>query len=308
MLTLETIPANIFPNGLCATIGNFDGVHLGHRQLIKQALQSALARNLNFAAITFWPHPRTVLADPAAHRPLSSRQRRRELFAEAGVPILIELPFTSSFAAISAPRFIKEYLVPARLRHLVIGHDFNFGHNREGTIEMLEKLGRQNGFGIAQLAPVKESGHIVSSSRLRKLLEAGKVAEAAGLLGYNYAIDGIVEHGEARGRKLGFPTANLGNVETLIPADGVYATIAHLDGKKYGAITNIGMNPTFSGARRTIETFLLDASGDFYGDEMRLEFIQRLRDERKFANPAELSSQIENDVMAAKAISLRLLQ
>lgn len=308
MLALEEIPTSSFPKGLCATIGNFDGVHLGHRRLIEMARQSAEKKNLDFAVITFWPHPREIIGRPDAHEALSSRACRRRLLEEAGVPILIELPFTRGFASITARRFIEEHLIPAGLKHLVVGHDFSFGHRREGTIDMLKKLARENSFTVDQLAPVQVGGQTVSSSHLRSLLAEGKVSEAAQLLGRFYALEGIVEHGEARGRQLGFPTANLGSIKTLLPASGVYATIAHIGGKTFRAVSNIGSNPTFNGQRKTVETFLIDASGDFYGQDMRLEFIKRLRDERKFPDAEQLAVQIEKDIAEARAASTSIFQ
>lgn len=306
MLALERISSTAFPNGLCATIGNFDGVHLGHRRLIESARQSADEQGLDFAVITFWPHPRDVLGAPGSHLPLASREMRRELLTQLDVHVLIELPFTADFAALSGSQFVEDFLLPANLRHLFVGHDFSFGHKREGTPEVLARLGKVHGFGISRLAPVRVDGQTVSSSHLRRLIAEGDVAEAARLLGHFYVLEGIVEAGEGRGHKLGFPTANLGQIKTLLPGTGVYATRARIGGKSYNSITNIGSNPTFNGQRVTVETFLLDASGDFYGREMKLEFIKRLRGERKFSDSAELAAQIEKDRAQAQNIFANL--
>lgn len=308
MLAFEEIPVNAFPKGLCATIGNFDGVHLGHKRLIEQARQSAAEKNLDFAVLTFWPHPREVLGPPEIHTSLSGRECRRKLLERLGTPILIELPFTPHFASITARCFIEDYLVPAGLKHLVVGYDFNFGHNREGTIDVLEELAKENSFTVEQVAPVQAGAQTVSSSHLRRLLANGEVSEAAKLLGRFYTLEGVVEHGDARGRQLGFPTANLGDISTLLPASGVYATMAHFGGQTFRAITNIGTNPTFNGQRKTVETFLLDASGDFYGQAMSLEFIKRLRDERKFPNSEALAAQIKKDIAASKSAATYIPQ
>lgn len=302
MKVLTHIPPNACPKGLCATIGNFDGLHLGHRALINHAFKEAREKDLDLAIISFWPHPREVLRADKSHVPLVTQVERRKLLESLGVPLLIELPFTPDFAALSASDFIRQYLLPAPLRHLVVGHDFTLGHNREGSIEVLRSLSDQYGFGVTQLQAINAAAMPVSSSRLRSLISEGKVREAAVLLGRHYSMEGKIASGEGRGHTLGFPTANLEDIATLIPGSGIYATIAHVDDRAYGALTNIGNNPTFNGKRQTVETFLLDASGDFYGKRMRLDFIERLRDEQKFESPKALVTQIEKDVAKARQI------
>lgn len=296
------IPSHASQKGLCATIGNFDGLHLGHRALINQTFREAQTRGLDLAIISFWPHPREILHASQFHAPLVTREERTKLLETLGVPLLIELPFTPEFAALSASDFIAGQLCPAGLRHLVIGHDFTLGHNREGTFEVLQDLSRQHGFGVTRLNAINAGAFPVSSSRLRNLISEGKVEEAATLLGRVYSIKGTIENGDGRGRKLGFPTANLGGISTLIPGSGIYATVAHIDGKSWKAITNIGSNPTFGGKKQTVETFLLDATGDFYGKKMQLDFIERLRDERKFPSADALAAQISKDAARARQV------
>lgn len=302
MQVLPNLPPNASQRGLCATIGNFDGVHLGHRALINQAALEAETRGLDLAIISFWPHPREILLANQSHVPLVTREERRKLLEKLGAPLLVELPFTPEFAALSANEFITSYLCAAGLRHLVIGHDFTLGHNREGTFEVLQDLSRQHGFGVTRLDAINAGIFPVSSSRLRNLISEGTVQEASALLGRVYSLEGTIEMGDGRGRKLGFPTANLGGIATLIPGSGIYATVAHIDGKSWKAITNIGNNPTFAGKKQTVETFLLDAAGDFYGKKMRLDFIERLRDEQKFPSATALATQIRQDVAKARQI------
>ena len=304
-VTSELSPS-FFPRGLCATIGNFDGVHAGHRLLIENAAKEAAERNLDFAAITFWPHPRQVLH--SNHIPLSSLSSRRRLLAACGVPLLVELPFTHEFASLSAENFIEFWLLPARLRHLAVGHDFLMGHKRQGNRQLLTELSRKNGFTLSRLPVLQIDGQTVSSSLLRQLLADGQVAKAARMLGRFYSVEGEIEAGTARGRKMGFPTANLGQIHTLLPKDGVYATIAHIDGKAFAAVTNIGKNPTFNAAARTVETFLLDASGDFYGKNMTLDFVDRLRDEKRFEDMDSLSAQIALDAAKARTLAEAFIQ
>ena len=302
MKIVDCLENAVCQKGLCATIGNFDGVHIGHRALIERAKSAAKAQNLDLGLITFWPHPRQVLASSSGHMPLSTRKERANLLNSLKIPLIVELPFTADFAALSAEEFVMRHLMPAGLRHLVVGHDFSLGRGREGNSEVLDQLAQSCGFTIERLAAVTVSDQPVSSSRLRHLLAEGKVQDAALLLGRFYSVEGIVEKGLGRGHKLGFPTANLGQIHTLLPAQGAYATLAEINGKRFKAMTNIGLNPTFNGQKQTVESFLLDASGDLYGQRMRLEFVRRLRPEQKFHSPEALVQQLGNDVIQARKI------
>lgn len=285
--------------GSCVTIGNFDGVHLGHQALIKKARDIAADKNLNFALMTFWPHPRLIVPGHAGHLYLTGQEERLRLLKALGVPKVLEIPFTADLAAMSARDFIKEFLLPLNPRSLVIGHDFTLGHNREGNVQSLNSLGKEYGFEIEQLPPLLHDGLPVSSTRLRKLIEEGDVTAAALLLGRPYALEGTVIHGFGRGATLGFPTANMEVGKRLLPGMGVYAAIAQIDGKTCPAVVSIGRNPTFNGGEISVESFLLDCTENLYGKNLRLEFIQRLRGQCKFPNAEALVARIQLDVLAA---------
>lgn len=277
-------------------------MHQGHRSLLELAGKIASENNLDFEIVTFWPHPRDVLRGKGSHRPLSSGSERLNLLKSAGASEIHEIPFTKELAVLSAEQFVSDYLMPLGMRELVIGHDFTLGCNREGDATLLARIGEKHGFHVTQAEVFKINGLPVSSTLLRNFISEGRVREAAQMLGRNYALSGKIAHGEARGAGLGFPTANLGAIDELVPANGVYATFADVDGKRYRAVTNIGTNPTFNGKTRTIESFLLDGRGDLYDRPLRLEFVERLRGEKKFDSPASLIRQIEADIATAKAL------
>lgn len=286
----------------CVTIGNFDGVHLGHQSLISLARQIADSEALDFYLITFWPHPREVLRKGVAHKPLLGRREKKRFLRLAGADRIIELPFTPELGAQSAAEFVTTTLAPLDTTKLVIGHDFSLGRQREGNAARLVELGRSAGFDVVQAPAFSVAGVPVSSTRLRNAIQAGDVAQAAALLGRRHFINGKVAHGYGRGGKLGFPTANLINADALLPANGVYATLAELDGRRFSSVTNIGFNPTFDNASLSIETFFLDANLDLYGRELRLEFVELLRHERKFASASDLAEQIALDVERARSL------
>lgn len=286
----------------CLTIGNFDGVHLGHQSLLGLAAKIASEKNLDFQIVTFWPHPREVLRGKACHLPLASRAERIRLLKAAGASVVREIPFTPVLASLTAEQFVEDYLLPLGIRELAIGHDFTLGRQREGDAPLLEKIGSKFGFGVTQAAAFEVDGAPVSSTRLRECLSRGDVNSASKMLGRKYALAGKIAHGAGRGAGLGFPTANLGPVCELVPANGVYATHASIGGKKYRAVTNIGCNPTFGGTARTIESFLLACNGDLYGSDLRLEFVERLRGEQKFDSPASLARQIQLDIARAESL------
>lgn len=286
----------------CLTIGNFDGVHRGHQALISLARETAASENLDFILLTFWPHPREVLKNGAVHKPLLSHFEKQRLLRLAGAESIIELPFTPALAAKSAEEFIAEDLAPLDIAKLVIGHDFSLGHAREGNATKLTELGRKFGFEVTQAPPFCVDGIPVSSTRLRTAIQAGDVGAAAALLGRYHFINGKVVHGYGRGGKIGFPTANLADPDALLPGNGVYATIAKLGDRAFKAVTNIGFNPTFASASLSIETFFLDTNQDLYGRDLRLEFVELLRHERKFTSASELTCQIALDTERARSI------
>lgn len=286
------------------TIGNFDGVHLGHQALIRRTVAVARAAGLRALVMTFWPHPRAVLGDGQAPPPLTTRAERRRRIMALGIDDLLELPFTPDLAITSPEEFVRQRLLPLNVRELLIGHDFSLGRGRTGGPEVLRALGERYCFGLEQLEPVRCGGDIVSSSRIRRCVAEGDVATAAALLGCRHVCEGRIEHGLGRGAGLGFPTANLTPPETLLPPPGVYAARAVVEGLPgpRQAVTNIGRNPTFAGAALTVESFLPDTDGDLYGRMLRLEFVERLRDERRFSGPEELTEQIARDVARARRL------
>lgn len=290
------------PNGSCVTIGNFDGVHLGHQSLIHRALDIGHANNLETVAITFWPHPRLILPAYGEHFPLSTREERLGLLEAAGVENILEIAFTPSLASMGARDFVRQYLLPLNLRHLVVGHDFTLGRGREGNADFLDKLAKEWGFVVNRVTPLFLDGEVISSTRLRGAIKKGEMELAARLLGRPYKLCGKVVHGQGRGTGLGFPTANLGQYEALLPAHGVYASLASYDGKRYLALTNIGANPTFGHNKTSVESFLLDCDQNIYGKRLCIEFLARIREERTFASPHELVGQISKDMEKARQI------
>ncbi|MDR2695841.1 MAG: bifunctional riboflavin kinase/FAD synthetase [Deltaproteobacteria bacterium] len=290
------------PEGSIVTIGNFDGLHMGHRRLLERARQKAEERRIPCAVVSFWPHPLRVLA--AAHAPplLISREQRLRLFLSQGVDVCLELPFTPALAALSPEEFTRAALVPLNTRELVVGYDFSLGKNRSGNAAVLAALGRQYGFALEKLEPVIVGDAVVSSTRVRDLLRAGRVWEARTLLGRFHSIAGTVIHGRAVGAAIGFPTANLAVPENVLPKDGVYACRMRIEDAVRPAVTNVGVKPTFGTHERTVESFLLDIELDMYGKHVELAFIQRLRDEQRFNSPEELRLRIAQDVELARAV------
>lgn len=298
MSQAASIPPSV--TGACVTIGNFDGVHLGHQALIRHARQLASPQGLALTLITFWPHPRELLQGD--HAAITDREERRRFLGALGIDHFIEMPFTSRLAAMPAAAFVASYLLPLKMRQLVVGHDFRLGRDREGDIGQLRELGSAMGFQVHQAHATRANGAIISSTSVRQRIRAGDMEGAAQLLGRHYTIQGTVTHGFGRGAQLGFPTANLATGNILLPPDGVYASFAHARNRIFMAVTNVGDNPTFDGPKRVIESFLLDCDQDLYDHNLRLEFVARLRPERKFANGAELGTQISRDVDTAKTI------
>ncbi|MBX5464455.1 MAG: bifunctional riboflavin kinase/FAD synthetase [Clostridia bacterium] len=298
-------------------IGTFDGVHLGHRELIRRAVERAREEGGEAVALTFWPHPAQVLAPAGAPRLLTGREERARRIASLGVDALFEIPFSPGVASWPAERFVRE-LLAARLdvRTVVVGYNFTFGRGAEGRPETLRRLGGELGFETVVVEPVCEGGRPVSSSRIRALVAAGEVAEAGRLLGAPFRLEGRVVPGDRRGRQLGFPTANLDVPEELLrPARGVYAAWAEWQPaeapggararegrpvRRAPAVVNVGIRPTFDGRREVVEAHLPGIEEDLYGVRLSLDLVERLREERRFAGAEELRRQIAEDVQAAR--------
>lgn len=278
-------------------IGVFDGVHLGHRALIAQLARVAQAQGARAVAATFDPLPIQVLAPGAPASALSDVAERVRLLREAGVDAVVVFHFDEAFAKLSADEFIDRVRGACDIRRIVVGPDFHFGRRGEGDVEQLRARGGRDGFVVDVVTPIEIDGSIVSSTRIRNLLLAGDVEAAARLLGRPYTLRGHVVHGAKRGRSLGFPTINLALPrERLLPRDGIYAMWAEMGEGRFKAAASLGIRPTFGGGERVLEAYLLDFSGDVYGEEVEVAFVKRLRDEIAFASPAELSAQIARDV------------
>ncbi|MDB5081248.1 MAG: Riboflavin biosynthesis protein [Chloroflexi bacterium] len=298
---------------LILTIGVFDGVHVAHRALISGAVMAARERALQAAVMSFDPHPDSVIFPDRPLLYLNDLQDKAAYIAEIGVDLLIVQPFTLDFARTPAEDFINKLVSLADIKEIHVGEDFAFGHKARGNVEFLRKIGPELGFEVKSLPPLEIDGEVVKSSRIRNLILEGSVAEAARLLGRAPSLKGEVLHGDQRGRLIGFPTANLAIPDRFaVPVNGVYASVTtFLDAQGRPkesprlSVTNIGTRPTFDNGVRSVETFVLDWSGDLYGQTIRVEFIQRLREERKFAGieaiRAQLALDVENGRNALKA-------
>ncbi len=293
--------------GPCAvTVGVFDGVHCGHRRILRRVVAVAAEHGWKPAAVTFHPHPATVVAPGRALRLLTTPQERARLMREAGIARILVAPFTPELARLSPEEFLLGIL-RERLdaRAVLVGEDFHFGHRHAGDTRLLAELGRRHGFLVEVIPGVRRRGRTVSSSEVRRLIEAGEVAKAARLLERPYALEGEVAPGRGIGSRLTVPTLNLAPSEAVLPATGVYITRTRLGGAEEPApcrtsITNVGYRPSFSGKTLTIETHLLEDLGGAPPRRIRVEFLRRLREERKFASPEALKVQILLDAARAR--------
>ncbi|WP_417908893.1 bifunctional riboflavin kinase/FAD synthetase [Candidatus Electronema sp. PJ] len=285
------------------TIGNFDGVHLGHQLLFSEVLVKARRSGGTAVAITFDPHPLKVLR-PEGIRLISSVEQKIELIRLAGIDALVIIPFDRQFAQTTAPDFVEQILCHTiGVQELVIGYDYAFGRGREGNIAFLQQQGQDKGFPVTVVEAHYEDNLPVSSTRIRQLVMDGQMQEVRRLLGRCYHIRGEVQRGRQRGRGLGFPTANLHiSEEDLCPKKGVYVTQVVCGGKMYGSISNIGHNPTFGENELVAETHIFDFNADIYGQPIRLNLLRHLRGEIKFASAEELSAQISKDVEIARLV------
>lgn len=293
--------------GASVTIGNFDGVHKGHQALIKRTCVKATASGLTSAIVTFDPHPLRVLTERKTPPFITLTDQKLELISQFGPQVALVLAFTREMAALSPEQFVKQYLVDGlNMKELTIGYDYHMGKGRTGDHAMLTQIGDRLGFGVERLDPVALEGAIVSSTRIRDLVEAGDVWDARPLLGRFYQVSGEVVHGMKRGGKLlGFPTANLKLVDELFPKPGVYAVWVEVDGQAHEGVANIGKNPTFGNDALSVEAHILDYDKDIYGRDIRVHFVQRIRDERKFNGIDELKERIRRDVGIGRQILAR---
>jgi riboflavin kinase / FMN adenylyltransferase len=280
------------------TIGNFDGVHRGHVALLSHLKQQSLRLGLPSVVVTFEPHPLALLAPDLTPQLITTFEQKATLIADEGIDCLAVIGFTQSFSMISAESFVHDVLCDSLgMRHIIIGHDYAFGRDRQGNFETLDRLKNEYRFSLEELAPVGEGDIVFSSSLVRRMVAGGDVSGAARILGRYHVVAGQVVHGREIGQMLGFPTANIATRNELIPPDGVYAVMVAIDDELHQGACNIGTNPTFDGTERTIEVFLLDFSGQLYGRDLAICFVERLRGERKFPDVESLIQAIRQDVL-----------
>jgi riboflavin kinase / FMN adenylyltransferase len=289
-------------------VGNFDGLHRGHMKIIDRVRRRAGERGGTPAAMTFEPHPPRVLRPDKAPPLLMTKEQKLEALSRSGMQGVAVVSFTHELSLLDPEQFVRTVLVDwLGVVEVWVGANFLFGHERAGTFNVLRTLGIRYGFRAEKIDPVRYKDFVVSSTRIRRLVSEGRVDEAGALLGHHYFIDGTVARGAARGRELGFPTANIATANELVPPTGVYATTVTIDGVVHPAITNIGLRPTFGDVDHvTIETHIFDMSRDLYDRTVRLSFVQRLRDERAFPDVDALRAQIDADCRAARRLFGRI--
>ena len=303
--SLNEIPRNSdgkFP-AIGLTIGNFDGVHIGHRELLKKIKAECENKNLLFVVVTFIPHPQKILQPDKERFLINSYEQRRGLLEELGVNVLVEMKFTRDFSTLKAEEFLSRYLLSySNLKDFYLGYDFAFGANKEGGHDLVHSICRPYGVDVEVQPKFEFEGKVVSSSLIREKLQSGKIDEVEDLLGRAFHLEGVVVKGEGRGKKIGFPTANIQvSQDLIIPQKGVYVTRTIYKGMTYNSVTNIGNNPTFNEMIQLhIETHLFDFNTDIYGEVLEIQFLHKLRDEKKFSTVNELINQIKTDVEKAK--------
>jgi riboflavin kinase/FMN adenylyltransferase len=285
------------------TLGNFDGVHLGHQALIRHTVEEGKRLGVPSVVLTFEPHPLKLLAPARAPKLILLHKDKMRLFQSFGVDIVVIQNFDESFAALEAPDFVRSFLIERlRSKKLWVGRDLRFGRGRKGTVENLVQWGTRYDFEVGAVEPIVVDQERVSSSRIRQLVEEGRVEEATPLLGRYHFVSGKVVSGHRRGRELGFPTANIASRNEVLPQDGIYATLLQIGEESLSSVSSVGVNPTFGPAARTIESYILNFDRSIYGESVRLSFVKRIREEKKFDSVEQLISQMRGDVTAAQSI------
>ena len=287
------------------TIGNFDGVHLGHQMLFSEVVGRAYRMKGISVVVTFEPHPLQVIRPERGIKLISTYEQKVEMIALAGIDVLVVIPFSREFAGTSAQTFVEQVLCNTiGVKELVVGYDYAFGRGRQGNIDFLKEQGGLKGFPVTVVEPYYVDGMLVSSSKIRELVSEGRMMDVKKLLGRNYQIRGTVQEGRKRGGPVvGFKTANLNlSEEDLVPKHGVYVTQVIYDGRGYGGVLNIGYNPTFGENRLSAETHIFDFNQDIYGKKIKINLLKHLRGEKKFSGPGELADQIHEDIRQAREI------
>ncbi len=285
------------------TMGNFDGLHLGHQFLLRQLCQEANDLSGSSVVLTFEPHPLKILAPTRAPKLLLTHKDKMLLLQSKGVDVVIIQEFDSAFAMLEAEEFVRQYLVEGLKVHRIwVGKEFRFGRGRQGNVQTLTELGKECGFDVKIIEPILDEGQRISSTRIRALIEDGHVHQVNRFLGRCYFVSGRVVKGHQRGKALGFPTANISTRNEVLPPDGVYATFFWVQGRRWSSVTSLGSNPTFGDGPRTLETYLFDFDGDLYDQSIRLSFVKRIRLQMKFSSPELLVSQMHEDVLLAREV------
>jgi riboflavin kinase/FMN adenylyltransferase len=297
------------PRGGVVTVGNFDGVHLGHQAMLRDVARRAGELGAPAVVVTFEPHPVKVLHPESAPRMIQTLRQREEAIEACGIDALVLVPFTRDFSLTPAEDFIRDLLVKRlAVREVQVGEHFMFGRERGGNMEILRRIGDAAGFTVTGIADVTHAAAAISSTRIRNALLEGDVASANALLGRAYAMDGLIAKGDRMGRKIGFPTMNLKPDNELYPKDGVYFTSVRIESfeRTFPCVTNIGRRPTvYEDFATTIESYILDFSSDVYGERVRLSFFDRARDEQTFPSMLDLTAQIKRDVEATRLYFLK---
>lgn len=289
------------------SMGNFDGIHLGHQALLQRVVQEAKSQGGRSVVLTFEPHPLKILAPERAPRLILAHKDKMRLFQSSGVEVVIIQAFNPTFANVEAEEFVRHYLIDRLKVHKIwVGRDLRFGKGRKGRVEDLIRWGAEGGLKVGIVEPIQLEGAPISSSRIRKLIEQGDVHEVHRFLGRYHFVSGRVAPGHQRGRNLGFPTANIVTRIEVLPLDGIYATFLQVDGRLWPSVTNVGFNPTFGEGPRTIESYIFDFQEDLYGQQVSLFFIKRIREEKKFPSPDLLVKQMKKDVLSAQEILSRI--
>lgn len=299
-------PIRVTRNSRIVSVGGFDGVHLGHQTIIDRMVSMSRKSNLDVLVATFDPHPRFVLHGEQEER-LTSLEERRKLLSDCGVDDFVSLVFDREMAAMEAEAFVETILLKALgAKVVMVGHDHRFGRGRCGDVNLLRKMGAEHSFDVIEMPACQHEGQVVSSSRIRSLVAKGWISDAAGLLGRHYSLAGQVIKGAGRGRTIGIPTANLKPADPLklVPAVGVYAVRTFIAGsdQMLPGMMNIGRRPTFEGDGIHLEVNIIDWSGDLYGSEVRVEFVERIRDEQKFDGVEALLRQLNRDRERCRAL------
>ncbi len=290
-------------HGTVVTVGTFDGVHLGHRDVLARLIATAKSLQLPSLAVTFSPHPLEIVNPQYAPALLTTYEEKLELLSQSGLQYVAVVPFTPALAALEAEEFVRVLLERYRLKELLVGYDHGFGRGRLGDASVLVRLGEKYGFGVTVLTPVHSSdGRDISSSSIRRAISEGDLKSAELGLGRPYSVSGKVEGGDKRGRLLGFPTLNISlpAERKLLPPDGVYAVKVYTRGGPFAGMMNLGGRPTFGSSERRIEVHLFDAEGDWYGAPVRVDFVQWIRETRSFPDANALIEQLKSDEMASR--------